>query len=49
MSHPSQDGDVSAVLRPFDSELAEIRASGRTLSDDEWTDIYTRHDQYMVG
>jgi mannose-6-phosphate isomerase-like protein (cupin superfamily) len=30
-------------------ELAEIRASGRTLSDDEWTDLYTRHDQYMVG
>ena len=29
-------------------ELAEIRASGRTLSDDEWTDVYTRHDQYMV-
>lgn len=29
-------------------ELAEIRASGRTLSDDEWTDLYTRHDQYMV-
>jgi uncharacterized RmlC-like cupin family protein len=30
-------------------ELAEIRASGRTLSDEEWTDVYTRHDQYMVG
>ena len=30
-------------------ELAEIRASGRTLSDDEWTDVYSRHDQYMVG
>jgi mannose-6-phosphate isomerase-like protein (cupin superfamily) len=29
-------------------ELAEIRASGRTLSDEEWTDLYTRHDQYMV-
>jgi uncharacterized RmlC-like cupin family protein len=29
-------------------ELAEIRASGRQLSDDEWTDLYTRHDQYMV-
>ena len=30
-------------------ELAEIRASGRQLSDEEWTDLYARHDQYMVG
>jgi mannose-6-phosphate isomerase-like protein (cupin superfamily) len=30
-------------------ELAEIRASDRTLSDDEWTALYARHDQYMVG
>ena len=29
-------------------ELAEIRASGRELSRDEWTDLYTRHDQHMV-
>ena len=29
-------------------ELAEIRASGRTLSDDEWADLYARHDQVMV-
>lgn len=30
-------------------ELAEIRASGRTLSDEEWADLYARHDQVMVG
>jgi uncharacterized RmlC-like cupin family protein len=30
-------------------ELAEIRASGRTPSDEEWIDLYSRHDQYMVG
>jgi mannose-6-phosphate isomerase-like protein (cupin superfamily) len=28
--------------------LAEIAAPGRTLSDDEWTELYARHDQYMV-
>jgi quercetin dioxygenase-like cupin family protein len=31
------------------SELAEIAASGRTLSPEEWTELYARHDQYMVG
>lgn len=60
MSHPSTDGEVSAVLRPFAftpgppreryfEELAEIRASGRTLTDAEWADVYRRHDQVMVG
>ncbi|MFI0444409.1 cupin domain-containing protein [Actinomadura sp. 6N118] len=29
-------------------ELAEVAASGRKLSDEEWADIYLRHDQYMV-
>ena len=29
-------------------ELAEIAASGRELSQEEWTDLYARHDQYMV-
>jgi mannose-6-phosphate isomerase-like protein (cupin superfamily) len=28
--------------------LAEIAASRRQLSEDEWTDLYRRHDQYMV-
>lgn len=31
------------------TELAEINASGRALSEDEWTELYARHDQYMVG
>lgn len=30
------------------TELAEIAASGRTLSPDEWTELYARHDQVMV-
>ena len=30
------------------NELAAIRGSGRDLTRDEWTDLYTRHDQYMV-
>ena len=29
-------------------ELAEIRASGRELSYDEWTDFYAEHDQYRA-
>ncbi len=29
-------------------ELAEIGISGRQLSPEEWTDLYARHDQYMV-
>ncbi len=28
--------------------LAEIAASGRQLSAEEWTQLYRRHDQYMV-
>ncbi|MFE2750802.1 cupin domain-containing protein [Actinosynnema sp. NPDC059335] len=29
-------------------ELAEIGESGRQLSPEEWTELYARHDQYMV-
>jgi mannose-6-phosphate isomerase-like protein (cupin superfamily) len=29
-------------------ELAEIAWSGRRLSDEEWTELYAHHDQYMV-
>jgi quercetin dioxygenase-like cupin family protein len=29
-------------------ELADIAASGRTLSAEEWTALYARYDQYMV-
>ncbi|MBM7784948.1 cupin domain-containing protein [Tenggerimyces flavus] len=29
-------------------ELASIGASGRKLTPEEWTDLYQRHDQYMV-
>lgn len=28
--------------------LAEIASSGRRLSPEEWTELYARHDQYMV-
>ena len=30
------------------TELAEIAASGRQLSREEWSDLYARHDQVMV-
>jgi uncharacterized RmlC-like cupin family protein len=29
-------------------ELAEISATGRELSRDEWTELYARHDQYRA-
>lgn len=29
-------------------ELAEIRSSGRELDAAEWTELYARHDQYMI-
>ncbi|GAA1303260.1 cupin domain-containing protein [Saccharothrix xinjiangensis] len=29
-------------------ELAEIGESGRRLTPEEWTELYARHDQYMV-
>jgi|GEM_PF-3514726 len=32
----------------FFLELAEIQASGRTLTPKEWTDFYARHDQVMA-
>jgi uncharacterized RmlC-like cupin family protein len=28
--------------------LAEIRASGRTLTEDEWTEFLAQHDQYSA-
>jgi mannose-6-phosphate isomerase-like protein (cupin superfamily) len=30
-------------------EVDEIARSGKELSDAEWTELYARHDQYMVG
>jgi quercetin dioxygenase-like cupin family protein len=29
-------------------ELAEIAKSGRTLTPEEWTELWARHDQYMA-
>jgi quercetin dioxygenase-like cupin family protein len=29
-------------------ETEEIRSSGRQLTDEQWTELYARHDQYMV-
>ncbi|GAA4186449.1 cupin domain-containing protein [Streptosporangium oxazolinicum] len=37
-----------APREAYFGELAEIAAEGRRLSDAEWTDLYLRHDQYMV-
>jgi mannose-6-phosphate isomerase-like protein (cupin superfamily) len=37
-----------APRETYFEELAEVAASGRRLSDDEWTELYARHDQYMV-
>ncbi|WP_432924988.1 cupin domain-containing protein [Microbispora sp. CA-135349] len=37
-----------APREAYFEELAEIVASGRQLTEEEWTDLYRRHDQYMV-
>ncbi len=37
-----------AAREDYFEELASIRATGRTLSEEEWADLYARHDQYMV-
>ena len=31
------------------SELAEIRSAGRTLTDEEWIEVWARHDQYPAA
>ncbi|NRQ39118.1 cupin domain-containing protein [Nonomuraea sp. NN258] len=37
-----------APREAYFEELAEIAVSGRTLTGEEWTELYLRHDQYMV-
>ncbi|GII88666.1 hypothetical protein Ssi03_66560 [Sphaerisporangium siamense] len=37
-----------APREAYFEELAEIAATGRTLTPEEWTELYLRHDQYMV-
>jgi len=37
-----------APREQYFEELEAIAASGRTLSPEQWTDLFARHDQYMV-
>ncbi|MCF6472060.1 cupin domain-containing protein [Nonomuraea sp. MG754425] len=37
-----------APREAYFEELAAIAESGRQLTPEEWTDVYLRHDQYMV-
>jgi mannose-6-phosphate isomerase-like protein (cupin superfamily) len=37
-----------APREEYFEELAEIARSGRSLGQEEWTELYARHDQYMV-
>jgi hypothetical protein len=37
-----------APREAYFEELAEIANAGRTLTPEEWTELYARHDQYMV-
>jgi mannose-6-phosphate isomerase-like protein (cupin superfamily) len=37
-----------AARERYFEELAEVADSGRQLSRREWTELYARHDQYMV-
>ena len=52
------DGDVPASMlilfspgtprERYFEELAEVSQSGRSLSPEQWTELYARHDQFMV-
>ncbi len=53
----NESGEPASMLLMFSpgapreayfEELAEIAATGRKPSDEEWTELYLRHDQYMV-
>ena len=37
-----------AAREEYFAELASIRTTGRTLSPEEWTELYARHDQFML-
>ncbi|MEV4177347.1 cupin domain-containing protein [Nonomuraea sp. NPDC049709] len=37
-----------APREAYFEELAEIATTGRQLTPEEWTELYLRHDQYMV-
>lgn len=37
-----------APREAYFAELAQIARSGRELTDQEWTELYARHDQYQV-
>ncbi|MEO3788610.1 cupin domain-containing protein [Nonomuraea sp. B10E15] len=37
-----------APREAYFEELADIATTGRQLSPEEWTELYLRHDQYMV-
>ncbi|TDD94660.1 cupin domain-containing protein [Actinomadura rubrisoli] len=53
----NESGEPAAMLLLFTpgapregyfEELADIAETGRTLTGEEWTELYRRHDQYMV-
>ncbi|GGO76909.1 cupin domain-containing protein [Nonomuraea cavernae] len=53
----NQSGEPASMLILFTpgapreayfEELADIATTGRQLTPEEWTDVYLRHDQYMV-
>ena len=37
-----------APRETYFAELAEIARGDRRLTDEEWAQVYARHDQYMV-
>lgn len=55
--HNESDADASMAIifapgeprERYFEELAEIAASGRTLSTEEWIDVWARNDQYPAG
>ena len=54
--HNVSDADASMIIlfapgaprERYFEELAEIAATGRTLSTEEWIELWARHDQYQA-
>jgi mannose-6-phosphate isomerase-like protein (cupin superfamily) len=52
--HNASDAEASMIIlfapgaprERYFEELAEISATGRTLSEEEWIELWARHDQY---
>ena len=48
MTGAFQEGAWAAIYRRQQMQCEKIARRGRHLSREEWTELYARHDQYMI-